>query len=117
MGNDALRQPALEQRAEGLHSPILPAELQSSIVFTAGLAISATICAASSSVLMSGVCSADSGSTQYTTPALRARSATAAKAFLGARQGRGARLASLDAPLLRRAVHQVLPAQLPRTGR
>jgi len=41
-----------------------PAELQSSMVLSAGLAISATICAASSSVLMSGVCSDDSGSMQ-----------------------------------------------------
>ena len=41
-----------------------PAELQSSMLRTAGLPISATSCAASSSVLMSGVCSLESGSMQ-----------------------------------------------------
>ena len=58
----ALRQPALDERVERLflHPP---AELQSSMLLTAGLPISSTMREASSSVLMSGVCS-ESGSMQ-----------------------------------------------------
>ena len=56
-----------------------PAALQSSMVRTARLPIASTSFAASASVLMSGVCSEESGSMQYTTPAFSARSATAAK--------------------------------------
>jgi hypothetical protein len=41
-----------------------PAELQSSMVRTAGEPMSSTMRAASSSVLMSGVCSEESGSMQ-----------------------------------------------------
>ena len=55
------------------------AALQSSMLRTLRLPIAVTTAAASSSVLMSGVWSAERGSMQYTTPAFSARSATAAK--------------------------------------